>query len=102
MLRCRLSCSAQENQISFNRRSSCKGLLVGVSIDPSYYSARICVAFDEKKVCLQTHKAVIRLAPPLVITEQLDAVINAISETLTEAEADLKTLQRDNCTKKMD
>jgi len=74
-----------------------KGLLVGVSINPRYYSARdLCLRLMKKGVLSkETHKTVIRLAPPLLITrEQLDTVINAISETLTEieAEAGLKTL----------
>lgn len=71
-----------------------KGLLVGVSINPSYYSARdLCLRLMKKGVLSkETHKTVIRLAPPLLITrEQLDTVIDAISETLTEAEASLET-----------
>jgi ornithine--oxo-acid transaminase len=72
-----------------------KGLLVGVSINPRYYSARdLCLRLMQKGVLSkETHKTVIRLAPPLLITRaQLDTVIAKISETLTEAEAGLKTL----------
>lgn len=70
-----------------------KGLLVGVSINPQYYSARdLCMRLMEKGVLSkETHKTVIRLAPPLVITkEQLDTVIDAISATFVEIETDLK------------
>lgn len=74
-----------------------KGLLVGLSINPSYYSAReLCLRLMKKSVLSkETHKTVIRLAPPLVITkEQLDSVIMAIAEMLVEAEANLETLTR--------
>lgn len=74
-----------------------KGLLVGLSINPRYYSARdICLRLMEKGVLSkETHKTVVRLAPPLVITkEQLDTVIAKISDMLAEAEADLETLTR--------
>ncbi len=66
-----------------------KGLLVGVSINPRYHSARdLCLRLMKKGVLSkETHKTVIRLAPPLLITkEQLDTVIDAIIETLAEAE----------------
>jgi ornithine--oxo-acid transaminase len=69
-----------------------RGLLVGISINPRYYSAReLCLRLMKKGVLSkETHKTVMRLAPPLLITkEQLDTVIEAISVTLTEAEADL-------------
>lgn len=71
-----------------------KGLLIGVSINPRYYSAReLCMRLMKKGILSkETHKTVVRLAPPLLITkEQLDIVFNAISETLTEALADLET-----------
>jgi ornithine--oxo-acid transaminase len=67
-----------------------KGLLVGLSINPRYYSAReMCLRLLEKGVLSkETHHTVIRLAPPLIITkEQIDAVIVAISEVLLETEA---------------
>ncbi|MDA8562117.1 ornithine--oxo-acid transaminase, partial [Gammaproteobacteria bacterium] len=66
-----------------------KGLLVGININPKYYSARdVCLRLMEKGVLSkETHDTVVRLAPPLVINkEQLDSVIAAISETLKEME----------------
>jgi ornithine--oxo-acid transaminase len=66
-----------------------KGLLVGLSINPRYYSAReICLRLMKKGVLTkETHQTVIRLAPPLVITKkQIDTVIGIISTVLTEAE----------------
>jgi ornithine--oxo-acid transaminase len=67
-----------------------KGLLVGVVINPSYYSAReLCLRLLKLGVLSkETHGTVIRLAPPLVITkEQIDQVVAAILQVLTEAEA---------------
>ncbi|EKD54451.1 MAG: hypothetical protein ACD_60C00079G0004 [uncultured bacterium] len=65
-----------------------KGLLVGLNINPRYYSAReICLRLLKKGVLSkETHETVVRLAPPLVITEeQIDTVVAAIEEVLTEA-----------------
>ncbi len=69
-----------------------KGLLVGIVIDPRYYSAReICLRLLKRGVLSkETHGTVIRLAPPLIITrEQIDVVITAITDVLAEAEATL-------------
>ncbi|MBV8802895.1 MAG: ornithine--oxo-acid transaminase [Gammaproteobacteria bacterium] len=66
-----------------------KGLMIGVNINPEYASAReICLRLLEKGILSkETHHTVIRLAPPLVITkEQMDKVVNGISEVLVEAE----------------
>ncbi|MDR3477020.1 MAG: ornithine--oxo-acid transaminase [Gammaproteobacteria bacterium] len=71
-----------------------KGLLVGLEINPSYYSAReLCLKLMKQGVLTkETHGTVIRLAPPLIITqEQLDVVIDAISHVLTEAEQEKKS-----------
>lgn len=69
-----------------------KGLLVGLAINPRYYSARdICLRLMQRGVLSkETHDTVIRLAPPLVITQaQLDGVIAVITEVLAEAEMEL-------------
>lgn len=69
-----------------------RGLLVGLMINPRYYSAReVCLRLLKFSVLSkETHGTVIRLAPPLVITkEQIDTVIAAISSVLTEAETKL-------------
>lgn len=74
-----------------------KGLLIGLSINPRYYSARdLCLRLMDKGVLSkETHNTVIRLAPPLVITkEQIDTVMTKILEVLAEAEADLEILIR--------
>ncbi len=66
-----------------------KGLLIGLKINPRYYSAReICLRLlKEGVLSKETHGTVIRLAPPLVITrEQIDTVVAAISNVLTNAE----------------
>jgi len=70
-----------------------RGLLVGLVINPRYYSAReICLRLLEKGVLTKdTHDTVVRLAPPLIITrEQIDQVVAAISNVLVEAEAACK------------
>lgn len=70
-----------------------KGLLVGVAINPAYYSAReICLRLMKEGILSKdTHHTVIRLAPPLIITrEQLDQVVSAISNVLNKAETEVK------------
>jgi ornithine--oxo-acid transaminase len=69
-----------------------KGLLVGLEIDPRYYSAHaLCLKLLKQGVLSkETHGTVIRLAPPLIINkEQLDTVVLALSKVLAEAEQEL-------------
>jgi ornithine--oxo-acid transaminase len=69
-----------------------RGLLVGLEINPRYYSARtLCLKLLAQGVLTkETHGTVIRLAPPLIITkEQLDTVVSAIKQVLAEAEKEL-------------
>lgn len=69
-----------------------KGLLIGLEINPRYYSARaLCLKLLKHGVLAkETHGTVIRLAPPLIISrEQLDTVITAISRVLAEAEQEI-------------
>jgi len=69
-----------------------KGLLIGLEINPRYYSAReICLRLMKKGVLSkETHHTVIRLAPPLIINkEQIDTVIEIIASVLKEAESEL-------------
>lgn len=71
-----------------------KGLLVGLEINPSYYSAReICLRLLKEGILTKdTHGTVIRLAPPLIVTqEQLDQVISAITKVLTKAEMEVQS-----------
>jgi ornithine--oxo-acid transaminase len=66
-----------------------RGLLVGLEINTRYYSAHaLCLKLLKFGVLTkETHGTVIRLAPPLLISqEQLDNVITAIKQALTEAE----------------
>lgn len=70
-----------------------KGLLIGIVINPRYYSARdICLRLMKEGVLTkETHQTVIRFAPPLMITrEQIDTVVLALTKVLAEAEAALK------------
>lgn len=65
-----------------------KGLLVGIEINPRYYSAReICLRLMEQGVLSkETHRTVIRLAPPLIITkDEIDVTIEIIARVLSEA-----------------
>lgn len=71
-----------------------KGLLIGLEINPRYYSARnICLKLLKEGVLTkETHHTVIRLAPPLIITqEQIDQVVLAITKIVAEAEEEVKT-----------
>jgi ornithine--oxo-acid transaminase len=65
-----------------------KGLLIGIEINPPYSAHDICLKLLKQGVLSKdTHGTVIRLAPPLVITrEQIDQVINAMTQVLSEAE----------------
>ncbi|SRR5579883_504276 len=73
-----------------------KGLLVGLSINPRYYSAReICLMLLKEGVLTKdAHQTVVRLAPPLIITkEQLDQVIAAIAKVLQKCESQASVKQ---------
>ena len=62
-----------------------KGLLVGVQINPAWASARaVCEALMHEGVLTKdTHHTVVRLAPPLTITnEQIDAAVAALGKAL--------------------
>jgi ornithine--oxo-acid transaminase len=64
------------------------GLWIGIEIDPDHATARqICEKLKEEGVLSkETHKTVVRLAPPLVITqEELDWGINKIRAVLMGA-----------------
>lgn len=63
-----------------------KGLLIGLVIDPAKAKANaICLQLMERGILTkETHATVIRLAPPLIITqEQLDFAIEQIADVLT-------------------
>ncbi len=65
-----------------------KGLFVGIVLKPEAGGARrFCEALKERGVLAKdTHETVIRLAPPLVITqEELDWALERIAEVLTMA-----------------
>ena len=64
-----------------------RGLFIGVEINPALASARlICEALMERGLLSkETHETVVRLAPPLIITEaEIDWVVVQISEVLAE------------------
>lgn len=63
------------------------GLFVGVEIDPSLGRAReVCERLmDRGLLSKETHKTVVRLAPPLIVSkEQLDWAVQQIREVLQE------------------
>ena len=63
-----------------------KGMLIGVVLKPEAGGARrFCVALQEKGILAkETHKNVIRFAPPLIIDkETLDWALERITEVLT-------------------
>jgi ornithine--oxo-acid transaminase len=62
-----------------------KGLFIGIAIDPKKLSAReVCLRLAERGLLSkETHETVVRLAPPLVITEkQLDDAVKIIEDVL--------------------
>jgi ornithine--oxo-acid transaminase len=64
-----------------------KGLLIGIEVNSSRYSGReICLKLLKHGIlCKETHKTVIRLAPPLIITkEQIDTVVAALEDVFAE------------------
>ena len=66
-----------------------RGLFVGIEIDAALGSAReICEALMERGLLSkETHETVVRLAPPLVITqEEIDWALTQIGEVLQELE----------------
>jgi ornithine--oxo-acid transaminase len=74
-----------------------KGLLIGLEIDPRYYTAReLCLKLLKAGVLTKdTHSTVVRLAPPLVINQaQLDAAISAIQSVVLETEQEAKALMK--------
>lgn len=69
-----------------------KGLLIGLEINTPYSAREICLKLLELGILTkETHKSVIRFAPPLIITgDQIDQVINALNKVF--AEMDVHTL----------
>jgi ornithine--oxo-acid transaminase len=66
-----------------------KGLLIGVELYPEVGGARrFCEDLMEKGLlCKETHKDVIRFAPPLVIRkEEIDWAVDRIHEVLCKSE----------------
>ena len=64
-----------------------RGLFVGIEIDPALSSARtICEALLERGLLSkETHETVVRLAPPLVISQsEIDWAVSQLREVLTE------------------
>lgn len=62
-----------------------RGLFIGIEIDPAKMSAReVCLQLMKEGILSkETHETVVRLAPPLVITQaQLDEVIAALKKVL--------------------
>jgi len=62
-----------------------KGLLIGVQMKPEAGGARrFCVALKDRGIlCKETHKTVLRFAPPLIIDkETIDGALDAITEVL--------------------
>ncbi len=65
-----------------------KGLLIGVELKPAAGGARrFCEALQDRGIlCKETHRHVIRFAPPLVITrEEIDWAVGQITEVLNMA-----------------
>jgi len=64
-----------------------RGLFIGIETDPALCSAReICEALmDRGLLCKETHETVVRLAPPLIISEaEIDWAITQVQDVLSE------------------
>ncbi len=64
-----------------------KGLLIGVAINPRYYSAReVCLKLLKRGILSkETHQTVVRFAPPLIITkEQIGDAVSVIAQVIGE------------------
>ena len=63
-----------------------KGLLIGVEIDERYPAHDICKKLlGHGLLTKETHNTVIRLAPPLVVTEDhIDTAVTAIKHVLAD------------------
>jgi len=76
-----------------------KGLLNAIEIDPNFVKSgwEICIMFKERGLLAKpTHENIIRLAPPLVITEeQLEECINIIRDVFDNIlKEDIQTMIR--------
>ncbi len=63
-----------------------RGLFIGIELDPQRISARaVCEQLMAKGVLSkETHETVVRMAPPLIITEaQIDETVDALAQVLT-------------------
>ncbi|MBX3709615.1 MAG: ornithine--oxo-acid transaminase [Gammaproteobacteria bacterium] len=65
-----------------------KGLLIGLEMHEQYAAHDICLKLLKRGVLTkETHRTVIRFAPPLIITEeQIDLAVNALKQVLVETE----------------
>lgn len=69
-----------------------RGLWLGVDIDPGLMTGRqVCEKLMEKGILAKdTHRSTVRFAPPIVVTEQeLDILVDALTEVLAEAQGNL-------------
>jgi ornithine--oxo-acid transaminase len=71
-----------------------RGLLIGLEVDPQYNAHDICLALLKHGILTkETHKTVIRFAPPLIITkEQIDTAVNALRKVFSEADKKINQL----------
>jgi ornithine--oxo-acid transaminase len=69
-----------------------KGLLIGLEINEKYPAHTICLKLLEHGILTrETHRTVIRFAPPLIITEeQIDVVVKALRQVLAAVDAEMK------------
>ncbi len=65
-----------------------KGLLIGVEVKEGYSARDICLKLLVHGIlCKETHRTVMRFAPPLMVTkEQIDTAVNALKQVFEEME----------------
>lgn len=73
-----------------------KGLLIGLEIHEAYPAHDICLKLLPLGLLTkETHRTVIRFAPPLIITEeQIDYAITALKKVFAEVDAEMKVMHR--------
>ena len=67
-------------------------MLIGLEIDKRYSARDICLKLLPLGILTkETHRTVIRFAPPLIITkEEIDVAINALKKVFDEVEKEVE------------
>lgn len=69
-----------------------KGLLIGLEVDKQYPARKICLKLLQHGILTkETHRTVIRFAPPLIINEaQIDIAVNALKHVFSNIDVEME------------